>query len=57
MIISQSEHDDFYQQWQRLECVHYSGTFPAIKIMKYLLPRVIFITLVLFSQITPGKEK
>lgn len=56
MIISQSEHDNFYQWWQRLECVHRSGTFTAIKIIKCLLPWVTFITLVLLSQITPGKK-
>lgn len=38
MIINPSEHDDFYQRQQRLECVHCSSAFipyTAIKIIMF----------------------
>lgn len=56
MIINRSEHDNFYQRWQRLEWVRCGSSFTAIKIIKYLLPWVTFVAWGLFFQFTPGEE-
>lgn len=38
-----------------LECVHCSSRFTSIKILKYLLPRVTFVTWGLFLCFIPGE--